>query len=119
MQIDNQGVPMVLWFNLLREPFSDTQFRQAISYCIDYDELLNIIGGGYGNRSNAGFAPRSHTATLKQENNTGPTKANAMLDTLGYVDVNHDGYREKPDGSKFQPDWKHGQLPYPQAAQLI
>ncbi len=121
MQIDNQGVPMVLWFNLLREPFNDVQFRQAISYCIDYDELLNIIGGGYGNHSNAGFAPRSTYGYIETRELTQDlTKANAMLDTLGYVDVNHDGYREKPDGSKFQPGLEtRDNSPYPQAAQLI
>lgn len=121
MQIDNQGVPMVLWFNLLREPFKDKQFREAISYCIDYDELLNIIGGGYGTHSNAGFAPKcSYGYVETRQLEMDLAKANQLLDATGYKDVDNDGIREKPDGSAFQIELKtRDNSPYPQAGQLV
>jgi peptide/nickel transport system substrate-binding protein len=88
---------------------------------MDYDEILNLIGGGYGRTPNAGLAPPASFGYI----NTTPltknlTKAKEMLDQLGYKDINNDGYREKPDGSKFQPDLKsRTDAPYPQAAQLV
>lgn len=121
MTIEYQGVPMVLWFNLLRAPFNDTAFRQAISYCIDYDELLNIIAGGYGYHSNAGFAPRSTYGFVEtRELTMNLTKANSMLDAAGYLDINNDGFREAPNGKLLQPELKtRDNAPYPQVAMLV
>lgn len=121
MTVENRGVPMVLWFNLLRAPFNDEAFRKAVSYCIDYDELLNIIAVGYGSNSNTGFAPRGTYGFVETEELTmNLTKANELLDAAGYVDVDSDGWREMPNGTDLAPELKtRSDAPYPQVATLM
>ena len=58
METDNIGL-MFLGMNLKKEPMSDKEFRKAISYAINYSEILKLDGLGYGQVPNAGFVPPS------------------------------------------------------------
>lgn len=91
-------------FNCKLAPFDNETFREALSYALDYVQLRDVIMGGYGTIANTGIVPRSmygfvETAPFA----TNVNKAKQMLDALGFVDVDSDGYREYPNGSKFQP----------------
>lgn len=105
MTVKNTGVPNALWFNGNKSPFNDTRFRVAISYAIDYEELNNLFTAGYGSAPNAGFIPEGsfnyiETRKLSRDLN----KSKEMLDAIGMKDIDGDGFRETPDGRKFQPE---------------
>jgi peptide/nickel transport system substrate-binding protein len=108
LRIKNVGVPNVLWFNLKNTAFSDVQVREAISYAINYNELVTLFTSGYGTNPKAGFIPAgsynyydgTRTLTLNI------TYAEELLYNAGYVDVDNDGYRETSTGANFQPDIK-------------
>lgn len=102
---DNTAIPNALWFNTNRPPYNDVTFRQAISYAIDYEEMKNLIIAGYGSTPDAGFLPEGsygyvETRPLALDVN----KSKALFESLGYADVDKDGFREAPDGSEFQPE---------------
>lgn len=93
--IDNQGVPNVLFFNNKKPPLDDLRVREALSYAINYEELLRVFAAGYGSVPNAGFVPRGtpgfvQTRTLKFS----AEKAETMLDQAGYKDTDNNGIRE-------------------------
>ena len=101
---DPPAVSKVIWFNNNRYPYNITEMRTAISYAIDYNEIVRLITGGFGDVADAGFIPSSapyHIETRKMIFDK--DKSIAMLDALGFKDINGDGFREMPDGKKFQP----------------
>lgn len=103
--IKNTGVPNALWQNENRTPYSDLQFRKAVSYAIDYEELKNLFTAGYGQTPNSGFIPEGNlnyveTSPLAQN----ITQANQLLNSTGLVDADGDGWRDLPDKSRFQPE---------------
>lgn len=105
MMVNFIGVPAALFFNANRSVCDNTTFRQAVSYALDYEELKNLFTAGYGATPNAGFIPPStynykNTRALVKDVN----KSKAMLDAMGMVDKDGDGFRETPDGAKFQPE---------------
>jgi peptide/nickel transport system substrate-binding protein len=94
-----------LAFNNAKAPFDNLKLRQAVAYCLDYTKLTNLVQGGYGDVANTGLIPLSmpnsiETPALVMDTN----KAKQLLDELGYVDINEDGWRESPDGSAFTPE---------------
>lgn len=99
------GFPLLI-FNYKKYPLNVTEFRRAISYAIDYQALVDAIEAGYGEVPGAGILPscivESNPDLPKLEYNL--TKANEILDSLGFIDTNGDGIRNLPNGSelKFQ-----------------
>jgi ABC-type dipeptide transport system, periplasmic component len=105
IMFNNTAIPNAIWFNNNKTPYSDEKFREAISYAINYEEIKNLIVAGYGSTPNAGFLPYGSYGYIE----TRPlaldvSKSKSLLDSLGYKDVNGDGFREAPDGKKFQPE---------------
>ena len=101
-QMDNPGVPNAIFFNTRQSPMDRKEFRQALSLAIDYEEIVRFFAGGYGSVPNGGFVPRGNpefveTALLAHD----PAKASEILDGLGYVDSDKDGYRES-DGKRLE-----------------
>jgi len=91
-------------FNNNKAPFDNYTLRLAVSYALDYVSLRDIIQGGYGQTPNAGILPEdfpNYIATKSLITDT--AKAKALLTALGYIDIDGDGYREYPNGTKFQP----------------
>lgn len=99
---DNVGL-IFLGMNLKKEPMSDLKFREALSYGINYDEILNLDALGYGEVANRGFVPPSmvyfqETNALKYD----PDQAREILDEAGYKDLNGDGLRENLSGKDMK-----------------
>lgn len=100
--IENQGIPNALFFNTQKPPVDNPRFREALSYAIDYPEMLRLFGAGYGSIPQAGFVPQGTPGFIETRQLTyGPDQAKQILDELGYHDRNQDGVREK-DGQPLE-----------------
>jgi len=88
-----------------RQVFGDIRFRKAMSIAINRSELNETAYFGQGTpRQYIGFSPTPSFVDPKWE--TYATEfdadgAKALLDEIGMVDKDGDGFRELPDGSKF------------------
>ncbi len=99
---DNIGL-IFLGMNLKREPMSDINFRQALSYSLNYSEMLKLDALDYGQVPNAGFVPPSmdnFKETKKLEYD--PSQARAILEDAGYKDSNKNGILEDKDGEDIK-----------------
>ncbi len=106
------GATVQLYLNTTRAPFSDVEFRRALSAAIDYEAVTGIGMYGYTVPSNAvGLGPRYEMwvsqAALDRAAEMGlaaynPDLAEDILDAAGYVDSNRDGWRDLPDGSALE-----------------
>ncbi len=99
---DNIGL-IFLGMNLQKEPLSDINFRKALSYAINYSEILKLDALGYGQVPNAGFVPPSmmdFKETAKLEHNL--TVAKSILADAGYKDTNANGIVEGKDGKDIK-----------------
>ncbi|MCY4465066.1 MAG: ABC transporter substrate-binding protein [Chloroflexi bacterium] len=105
------GATVQLYSNTSKEPFSDVNFRRALSMAIDYEAVTSIGMYGYTSPANAvGLGPRydswvSADATAYADS-TGQTRYNpdgamALLDESGYVDSDGDGIRNLPGGDNI------------------
>lgn len=72
-----------------QEMVNDKRFLEALMYAIDADEVLDSVYKGFGEAS----PYFSCTGDIE--------KANALLDEMGAMDLDGDGYRETPSGLPF------------------
>jgi peptide/nickel transport system substrate-binding protein len=77
--------------------FSDKRVRQAMSYAMDYDELLKVICQGMYEQARGNFHP---TSWAFPENGPQPfeqdlERAAELLDEAGWTDSDGDGIRDK------------------------
>lgn len=96
------GFPF-LGFNIRKNPMSDPRFRKALSFAVDYQEILNLIFLGFGETPNTGFVPPSMpgfipTPSLIQD----IQKAHDILNEAGYIDRDGDGIREDRSGENMK-----------------
>ena len=88
-----------------RKVFGDLRFRQAVSIAIDRDAINETAYFGLGKPSQyTGISPlpdfidekwKSHYAEYD------PDRAAALLDEVGMVDADGDGFRDLPNGDTF------------------
>jgi ABC-type transport system substrate-binding protein len=85
-------------------------FRRALILAHDRSQEISIIRRGQAIAAQSpvppgliGFDPTFHA--LEQEFN--PARAKALLDMLGYVDKDGDGWRDLPDGKPFRLTYKY------------
>ena len=82
-----------LAFNTTRAPLDNKAVRQAISYAVDKDFIINALMLGKGSHSNGPVAPGSpYTASNVETYDLDLDKANALLDAAGFA-KGDDGYR--------------------------
>jgi peptide/nickel transport system substrate-binding protein len=93
----------------LREIFNDLRFRQAMSLAINRDEIVELVYLGQAEPIQAtpadpntvDFVTEAHkTAFIEYD----PDRANELLDEMGLVDVDGDGFRDRLDGSNLTLD---------------
>ena len=82
--------------------FSDARVRKAMSYAMDYRELLEDLTYGLYEQSVGEFHPTSWMApaTPRTPYKQDLDKAEDLLDEAGWVDNDNDGVREKVIGGK-------------------
>ena len=85
--------------------FRDADFRKALSLAINRNQLNERFYFGKAIPMQVTIAPMSDL--FKAEYGSAyaqydPKAANALLDSLGLVDKNNDGYRDFPDGRPFK-----------------
>jgi peptide/nickel transport system substrate-binding protein len=73
-----------------QEVIGNHDFREALTLAIDAEEILDTVYKGFG-EINENY-PCTHDID----------RANELLDGMGMVDINGDGYRETPSGLPFQ-----------------
>lgn len=84
----------------LREIFRNKKFRMAMSYAINRQEIIDVLYVGQAEPWQ--IAPRRgciyyNEQLAKQYTEYDPEKAKALLDEIGLVDKDGDGWREWPD----------------------
>ncbi len=105
------GSDVVLQFNLnhpdagLRQIFQDVRFRRAMSLAINREEINDIVYFGYGVPRQLTVVPASRYfepefAAAWAEFD--PVRARALFDSVGLVDRDGDGQRERLDGKPLQ-----------------
>lgn len=90
-----------LHFNLAKgTPYSERNFRRAVAYAVDRDDLVKRILQGRGEPGNPGWLAPSNSwrNPAVEQYPFDPAKAKALLDEAGYRDSNGDGVRELPGG---------------------
>lgn len=102
-------------------PFNDRQFRQAVAYAIDRKDIVKRLLLGVGEPGSLGGLAPSHPMINKElpTYDLDVAKARALLDGIGLKDTNGDGFRELPDGSKFEPELQTSTRYSPKAAELV
>jgi peptide/nickel transport system substrate-binding protein len=114
------GINLVL--NNMALPFGNLETRRALSYCIDRDELLQIVGLGQGTSGTAGYPhPESFHRCDGNTQLYDPETGKQLFSKLGYKDRDGDGFREDPNGKPI--DWdivaEASQPLYIRAAEII
>ncbi len=97
------GYTMVLFnFDSADAPFlAEQDVRQALAYGLDRDKLLSEIIPGVGLKADSPILPNTWAYNPDiPKYPYDPDKAIALLEDAGWVDVNHDGVREK-DGQEL------------------
>jgi oligopeptide transport system substrate-binding protein len=78
--------------------------RRALGMAYNVEEEIRIIRQGQGEPATQPIPPNTsgYDATLKASVKYDPTGAKALLDKFGYVDRDHDGWRDLPDGKPLK-----------------
>ncbi len=88
-----------------RQVYADLRFRKAMSVAINREEINEVAFFGLGQpKQFIGFTPRPDFVDEKWESymiQYDPDMANRLLDEIGMVDKDGDGYRELPNGEKL------------------
>lgn len=99
----------LMYMNTLREPMDNTQFRRAMAFMVNQNNIVNRVYGGLVEASNpTGLFGEGWKAYLDEEVvedygfEYNPTKAKALLNDAGYVDQDGDGWRDMPNGDPLE-----------------
>ena len=109
------GETMFYGFNVnhpdegLRAIFGDVRFRQAMSLALNRAEIVELVYLGQAEPVQAtpadpntvNFVTAEHLSSFVDYD---PEGAMALLDEMGLVDADGDGFRDRPDGSNFTLD---------------
>jgi len=97
-----------------RELHRTAKFKQALSFAIDRPTIQRIVYYDTGTITTGSMSPKAIEFNFNAEAQAhyekfrtiysayDPDKAKALLDEIGLKDVDGDGFREYPDGSKYE-----------------
>ncbi|HEY6737468.1 MAG TPA: ABC transporter substrate-binding protein [Actinopolymorphaceae bacterium] len=97
----------------IRALFRDKRFRRALSYAFDREAVRKTVYFGTGEKTTGTLSPKAVEYHVRPEGpalyerwrdsyvDHDPDEARRILDEIGVVDVDGDGKRELPDGSKL------------------
>jgi peptide/nickel transport system substrate-binding protein len=91
-------------FNTSKAPWDNVELRRAFAYATDREEFNELAWDGLALPLYQPLPPTiwGHNPELDATSyHYDPERAAAMLDELGYVDVDGDGMREDPDGNPW------------------
>jgi peptide/nickel transport system substrate-binding protein len=98
-----------MYFNCRRYPMNETLFRQAVHYALNLTEVVEIIYQGFALPGSIGRLPpvlqpwaNPNIPPKEVKYPFNLTKAAELLDRLGIVDKNGDGWRDLPDGTSLK-----------------
>lgn len=77
-------------------PLHDLELRRAISYAVNRDAYAGLIGGSAAHSAYSDATPFGNETIEAYDYDV--EQAAQILDEAGYLDIDGDGYREKPDG---------------------
>lgn len=84
-----QNMVQIFALNNAVEPFNKLEVRQAINYCIDKDQIINSVFGGYATKLYTNFSPVMATYyndSLEGSYDTDVEKAKELMEQAGYAD---------------------------------
>jgi peptide/nickel transport system substrate-binding protein len=90
--------------NNLKYPLSQKEFRQALAYGLDRQQIVDLAAGGYGKVASYGFLPSDFTEWLAPDLPTYPrniTRAKKLIESLGFI-LGTDGFWYYPNGTKLR-----------------
>lgn len=94
----------IVYWNLKKHPLDVKEFRHALAYATNRSYIVEVLLGGYGEPQYSFIASSLeywYNPNLpKYEFNL--TKAAEILDSLGYVDIDDDGWREDENGNDIE-----------------
>lgn len=97
-----------------RELYRNPKFKRAVSHAIDRPTIKRIVYYDTGILTTGTMSPKAIEFNFNEAAQAhyekfrslavdyDPEKAKALLDEIGMKDVDGDGFREMPDGSKFE-----------------
>ena len=98
----------VLFLNLTQKPLDDVNFRKALAYAINTEDIVNVAYAGLVKAASpTGLLPVldkyiDQDVVDEYGWSYDPAMAASILADAGYVDVDGDGFVEAPDGSTIE-----------------
>ncbi len=87
--VANSNAVQLLALNNEFEPFQDERVRQAVSYLVDSDEIIDVVNNGYGKKIGSGLIPALdvyYDDSLEDVYDLDVEKAKELLEEAGYGD---------------------------------
>lgn len=95
---------LALFFNPLKGfPYNEKAFRQGVVYGLDREDMIERLLGGRGVPGPAGALGPGNRFLNEDlpDYALDKDKSASLLDSVGLIDKNGDGLRDRPDGSRF------------------
>lgn len=102
-------------------PYDDRRFRQAVAHAVDRVEMVERLLGGRGEPASMGGLAPSHPDTPDglAAYPCDRARSGALLDEVGLVDRDGDGWREHHDGRRFRVELQTSPDASAAAAELV